>query len=166
MIEMVAVAAILGILVVVGVAAYNKLILQADATQCMANMRSLHSSIAAYVENKRQWPQPPDPLSEPGNEDALEDWWIETLIPYDATEKTWQCPSLGRILQRSKETQRPRTHYAPTPFDGNELTPYRWGTQPWLVEIGNIHGRGAHILFPDGSVRVMNDIVPPPSPTP
>jgi type II secretory pathway pseudopilin PulG len=161
LIELIAVIAVIIVLAVVSFVAYQKLIVRADAVQCMANMKSLHSSLASYVQSKQQWPQPPQELNEPGMEDPLEDWWIETLLPYGATVATWQCPTVGRTLNRSDKVERPRIHYAPTPFDAGELTPYRWSNQPWLVELGNIHGNGAYILFPDGSIRVMNDIVPP-----
>jgi len=166
LIELLVVVAILGVLTLVGYIAYSKLITQADAAQCMANMRSLHTALSAYVQNQRHWPQPPEELLEAENDDAWEDWWVDTLTPYGVTEATWQCPTLRRILVRSEEIQRPRIHYAPTPFDSAEMTPYRWSTQPWLVEMGNIHTRGAHILFPDGSIRVMNDLLPQPSPSP
>ena len=32
-------------------------------------------------------------------------------------------------------------------------------TQPWLIEIGNMHGRGAQACFPDGSIRSMDQLV-------
>lgn len=126
----------------------------------MSNMRSLHVSLSAYIQDHAQWPQEPEELWESPNEDASEDWWIETLTPYGGDESVWQCPTIARQIRAQSEDGRPRAHYAPTSFDEGTLTPYRWSTQPWLVEIGNIHGRGAHLLFPDGSIRVMSEFTP------
>jgi prepilin-type processing-associated H-X9-DG protein len=40
------------------------------------------------------------------------------------------------------------------------MAPYKY-PQPWLIEIGNMHGHGANICFPDGSIRTMNDVIGP-----
>ncbi|MEX1117705.1 MAG: type II secretion system protein [Terrimicrobiaceae bacterium] len=151
--------AILGILVTVGILSYGPLIGRAQAYRCMGNMKSLHVSFAAYVKDNAQWPQAPEDLYEAQDDGPLEDWWIEALTPYGGEPRVWECPTIKRIVDQTSKNGRPKMHYQPTPFDAKPFTPFRWANQPWLVEIGNMHGRGAHIIFPDGSIRVMDDIV-------
>ena len=64
----------------------------------------------------------------------------------------WRCACL-------RPDGRPLLHYTPAMFDESPYTPYRWPNQPWLSEIGNMHGRGALMCFPDGSIRAMDDVV-------
>jgi hypothetical protein len=46
----------------------------------------------------------------------------------------------------------------PTEFDDNAFTPYSWSTQPWLIEVGDFHGDGNYIMYPDGSITTLNRI--------
>jgi prepilin-type N-terminal cleavage/methylation domain-containing protein len=159
LIELLAATAIVGLLALAAILSYRPLIAKADSARCMANMRSLQVSLASYIQDKGQWPQPPEGLWEAEDEGPYEDWWIENLTPYGGEPRVWQCPTIARLVAKTSPDGRPRMHYAPTPFDEKPFTPFRWATQPWLIEIGNMHGRGAHIIFPDGSIRVMDDIV-------
>lgn len=126
----------------------------------MANMHSLQTSLVAYINDKAHWPQEPQDLWESEHDEAWEDWWIAELEPYDAPQEVWRCPSIFRVLQKKDPQARPRIHYLPSKFDHLALSPYRWSTQPWLVEIGDLHNGGGHILFPDGSIRKMSDFLP------
>lgn len=132
---------------------------RAEGVKCAENMRSLHVSLAAYVHDVGHWPQEPESVQLSENDDLYEDWWIETLKPFGATEKVWQCPSIQRQVVKKSKDGRPKLHYTPTPFDALPFTPYKWSTQPWLAEIGNMHGGGALLCFPDGSIRSMDDVV-------
>jgi len=80
------------------------------------------------------------------------------MKPYGATEKSWKCPTIMRKLGKYSPDDRPKLHYTPTMFDDKPSTPYKWSTQPWLAEIGNMHGRGALLCFPDGSVKAQDDV--------
>jgi prepilin-type N-terminal cleavage/methylation domain-containing protein len=72
--------AIIGILLAIFLLGTDRLPMRAEASRCMANMRSLQVSLAAYVQDKGHWPQEPaDQLG--NNEDAYEDWWIAELKP-------------------------------------------------------------------------------------
>ena len=93
--------------------------------------------------------------------DTYEDWWIKELKPFNAPETVWQCPTIMRKIVNKKKDRRPLVHYTPTMFDAKPFTPYKWSTQPWLIEIGNMHGAGALICFPDGSIKTMNEVVKP-----
>lgn len=157
-IEIFAVIAIMGILAALFFAASDRLPMRAEATKCMANLRSLQVSLSAYVQDKGHWPQ--EPIAQTGNsENAYEDWWIAELKPYGASESTWMCPTIKRLVTNKSKDGRPKVHYTPTMFDKNPATPYRWSTQPWLIEIGNMHGQGALICYPDGSIKAMDEVV-------
>ena len=129
----------------------------------MSNMRSLQVSLASYVQDRGHWPQVPPEIdvSASENDAAYEDWWLEELKDYGGTEKVWQCPTIKRMVMSKNPDGRPKISYTPTPFDELAFTPYRWAKQPWLIEIGNMHGHGAFICFPDGSIKTMGDIIGP-----
>lgn len=156
--EILAVVVVLSILATLGFVVWERLPMQAEMPRCAANMRSLQVALAAYVQDVGHWPQ--EPVDELGNnEDAYEDWWIEALRPYGAEESMWMCPTIKRLVTNKSKDGRPKVHYTPTMFDARPATPYRWPTQPWLIEIGNMHGKGALICYPDGSIRSMDEVL-------
>jgi len=157
LVEILAVVSIIGVLATLFFVFSDRLPMRAEAPKCMANMHSLQVSLAAYVQDKGHWPQEPEELG--NNEDAYEDWWIAELKPYGADESTWMCPTIKRLVTNKSKNGRPKVHYTPTMFDKNPATPFRWSTQPWLIEIGNMHGKGAHICYPDGSIKSMAEVV-------
>lgn len=161
-IELLACLAILGFLVSVTALSWPKLMASAASVRCLGNMRSLHVSLGSYVHDVGHWPQIPegiDTAAAGGDDSTYEDWWLNELKNYGGTPEVWQCPTIQRLVAQKAKDGRPKLHYVPTPFDAQSITPYRWSTQPWLIEIGNMHGRGAHICFPDGSIRTMDDIL-------
>lgn len=135
---------------------------RAEAVKCGNNIRQLQVALAAAVQDKGHWPQEPQDIWESNDQGRYEDWWIEELKPYGIIEKTWQCPTIFRKVTSRKKDGRPRIHYTPTMFDDKPGTPYKWPKQPWLIEIGNMHGNGALVGFPDGSTRPINDILAAP----
>lgn len=160
MVEILVAVAIVGILVITVVMVSRGVLARAEGARCAEHMKSLHTSLSAYIQDRGQWPQEPEGLWDAaGNNDAFEDWWIEELLPYGAVEKNWQCPTIMRLAVSKTKNGRPRIHYTPTMFDGKAFTPYKWSTQPWLIEIGNMHGRGAQACFPDGSIRGMDQVL-------
>lgn len=159
-IEILAALLIISALAVLFLAVNNGLPMQAEGPRCMANMRSIQVALAAYIQDKGHWPQ--EPVDELGDsETAYEDWWIEEMKPYGIDPEVWMCPSIKRLVTMKSKDGRPKIHYTPTMFDASPSTPYKWSTQPWLIEIGNMHGHGANICFPDGSIRSMDDVVGP-----
>lgn len=129
-----------------------------DRTRCMANMRSLHVATALYVQERRSWPQLVTPGASGTSQTAGR--WIDALRPYGLDENAWVCPTIQRLRggpDLIKEENR-RIDYAPTPFDSNVLTPYRWATQPWFIEKANMHGNGNLIIFPDGHIQSLYEI--------
>lgn len=156
----IAVIAVLATLVIVG---WPRMLASSESARCMNNMRSLHTSLNSYVQDVGHWPQVPEELDVSASKDdkAYEDWWIEELKNFGATPQVWQCPTIRRTVSNKNPDGRPKMCYTPTPFDRNPYTPYKWSTQPWLVEIGNVHGRGANLCFPDGSIRSISDVLGP-----
>jgi len=148
---------IVAILVALVMISFQGLLDRSEAMRCGTNIRSIHSSLANYLQDKDAiWPQEPENLSQK----AHEDWWFKTLEPYGAPEEVWQCPTIKRkILSKDKGKNGPRLSYSPTSFDGRPGTAYRWSTQPWVIEIGNMHGAGALICFPDGSTKTTNEVM-------
>jgi len=156
--EIAAVVAIFGILAVLFFVVSDRLPMRAESAKCMANMRSIQVGLAAYLTDRGNWPQ--EPVDQLGNnEDAYEDWWIAEMKPYGVNEADWMCPTIKRLVTRKSPNGRPKVHYTPTMFDNHPSTPYRWSTQPWLIEIGNMHGQGALICYPDGSIKPMDEVV-------
>lgn len=130
---------------------------RAEAAVCISHMRSLHTSFATYIQDKGMWPQ------EPENSEAEEllnqEWWLNEMAPYGADAAVWRCPSIKRIADEEKDADAIRIHYMPSAFDAQPTAPYKYATQPWLIEIAGMHGRGPNICFPDGSIRPVNDLL-------
>ena len=128
---------------------------KAEQARCIANMKSIFAALAAYTNDYKHWPQPP--AGSLADEDKFWDFWFEALDEYDIDEDTWMCPTYKRLSHKEGSDKR-RSSYMPAGFDGKSpATPYRWANQPWLMEIGDHHGKGPFVLRPDGSVRPFNN---------
>jgi hypothetical protein len=152
-----AVIFIIGILAAIFTPLSFHLLERFESAACMNNMRNLIPPLSAYVQERGHWPQETPAARE--NDDAHEDFWIAELEPFGLVEKNWQCPTLRRKVTSKSKDGRPRLHYSPTLFDNKSGTPFRWATQPWFIEIGNMHGKGAFICFPDGSIKTLDDFL-------
>jgi len=154
LLELLVTILIIGILIGIVGAIYTKFIKRAEKVKCMSHMRTLHTAFLAYMQDEGHWPQMPD--DQEWTESEFFKFWIVSLEPYGAAQDTWLCPS-DKIFAGYKKLEKKSSteyfgSYAPTPFDEAPGTPLRWN-QPWLMERGDLHGNGAHILMPDGSVR-------------
>jgi len=130
---------------------------RAEGAICMGHMRSLHVSLASYIQDKGEWPQEPD---DPGAEGAInEGWWLNELAPYGADPGVWLCPTIKRMAAPNKDDASPKIHYLPGAFDSKPTSPFKYAMQPWLIEIAGVHGRGPNVCFPDASIRPMDDII-------
>ncbi len=129
----------------------------ADRARCTSNLKALYVALESYLQDRGHWPQEP-PFTLAQNEQRGE-WWVKELKPYDVSETTWQCPAILRLGKIQKTGTTPKIHYSPTPFDEKPQTPHKWATQPWLIEIGSVHGHGPLMIFPDGSVRDFDHVM-------
>lgn len=124
---------------------------QAKKAKCLSHMRTIHAGFAAHVEDKGRWPQM-DPDKFDFTDDEFFRFWIQAVEPYGVAPEAWICPSdRNPALLDKKEAAEFYGSYVPTRFDDSPATPFRWN-QPWLMERGDLHGKGAHIIMPDGSI--------------
>lgn len=149
------------LLVIIGVAALlvgaaipisDLFVKRAKKVRCISNMRTLHAALAGHITDKGQWPQMEEGRFDFTEEDFFQ-FWVEATEPYGMSQEAWRCPS-DRALEERMGLLKDRTFgsYVVTRFDKQAATPYRWN-QPWAMERGNLHGKGAHILLPDGSIH-------------
>jgi len=158
LIEALAVIALIVILAALGIVAWQPLVARAEGVKCLSHMRSLHTSLVSYVQDVGHWPQEPNAENPAVDIDA--EWWIHEMKPYGATEEVWMCPTIKRAQLSMPEKSRWKIHYSPGMFGPLPSDPYKFSTQPWLLEVSGPHGRGPNICFPDGSIRQMEDFLP------
>ena len=148
--ELLIVISIIAVLASIILALSDMIRRKAEQAACAQNMRSLFAALSAYNVDNGHFPQAPESTEE----ETFWDFWITTFEEeYDIPRKTWICPTYRR-LNRTKDEEEMKGTYLPTRFSASSaLAAYRWGNQPWLVEIGDHHGEGMLVLYPDGSVR-------------
>lgn len=127
---------------------------RAEGVRCTTNLRNLHVVFNSYVQENGHWPQEPESVAD--DDTANDDWWRNEVKKYGGTDEIWTCLTIKRAIAQKTKSGRPKMHYTPTPFDEFPMTPYKWPSMPWLIEIGNMHGNGALAIFTDGSVKAMN----------
>ncbi len=156
LLEVVAVLAVVVVIATMAFPQYGQFVAKAQEAACIANMRSLHVALNAYLNDHGDvWPQ------EPFEEDrkVWSEFWLSTLSPYGPTSKTWQCPTLVAFLKQNPEgSDVPDLHYVPSRFAPTPGIARRWTTQPWLIEIADAHGKGPLICFPDGRVKSTREV--------
>lgn len=127
---------------------------RAEKAKCLSHMRTLHTCFVAHISDKGSWPQLTESKGDM-TEDLYFRFWIKALEPYGAAGDTWLCPSDKVLLKMKAAGVKKEQHfgtYVPTPFEPGPSIPFRWN-QPWVIERGDFHGKGAHMLMPDGSVH-------------
>lgn len=160
LIELLTAIAIVGLLATLAVPMIEPMRARAGRLVCMANLRSLHVSMSAYLSDHKSWPQS-DPEA---NDVEFDNFWLASMEPYGVTEKGWLCPTIARMtqhdrLKKSEMEQASRLHYLPTDFDAKPITPHKFPTHPWFMETGGPHGRGNLIIRGDGSLRELQDLI-------
>ncbi len=156
LVEILVVLLILGVLTTLLVTSSSQIFQRIAQARCAGNLRSLHVSFGSYINDVGHWPQVPAELDD---NEKYDEWWIKTMEPYTASPKVWICPVIEAAGVEYSEGNLVQLHYVPTRFDLNPISPTRWPTQPWLIEIADAHGKGPLILFPDGSVKNMQTVV-------
>lgn len=159
---------IVSILLTMVVAISGKFKARAEKAKCMSQMRALHTSFAAHVEDTGSWPQLPEREDDSGwSEDEFFRFFVLALEPYGGNEEMWLCPSDKDLIKfrllneqkRKNERKGAKKYfgsYVPTRFAPGNHTPFRWN-QPWLLERGAFHSGKSHMLLPDGSVHDTRD---------
>ncbi|MEA3208962.1 MAG: hypothetical protein QOE70_2019 [Chthoniobacter sp.] len=152
--ELVIVLLVIGILAVLLLESFQSFQARAERVRCASNLRSLHIALAAYTQDQGHWPQCPYEIGNP----QFDNWWIREMSRYNLARINWECPTYRRMQSAgvAEKDDEAMIHYVPTRFDDGQRTPYKWSTQPWAVEVGDFHGDGNLILFPDGSIKGFN----------
>jgi prepilin-type N-terminal cleavage/methylation domain-containing protein len=148
-----AIVAVLASISMISMAGFRQ---RADAVGCMQHMKSIGIALNAYTMDYGYWPQLPIETMDP-DEEALYGFWIPVLEPYNIHADLWLCPTHRRQLRgESSLAQDDEPEfigtYLPTPFEKNNSAPFVHGT-PWVLEGGDFHMSGCHVLMPDGSIQ-------------
>ena len=152
-IELLVVVGVIAILFAVSVPSYEAFRKKASKAVCISRMRVIHVALDNHMIDNKQWPQMPDAIfyaeGEQGDTEFWK-WWIATMDPYGAGDTHWLCPA--DVVRKESKVEY-NGSYMPTKFDEHNFTPYRWAGQPWLIERGDFHKKGAHIMMLDGSIQ-------------
>ena len=128
---------------------------RAKKAKCLSQMRVIHAGFVGHIQDVGRWPQMPEAQDEANlTEDEFFRFWVAALEPYGVNEDTWLCPSDRKYDDLPQEAKEKlfKGSYIATRFDDKAATPFRWN-QPWLMERAGFHGKGVHVLMPDGSVN-------------
>jgi type II secretory pathway pseudopilin PulG len=149
---------ILGILAVITLGVLGKMRGRARRAQCMTNLRNLHVGAELYVQQNGAWPH--IRRTDYPNPRDFANQWIDALSPHGVQRATWICPSIQEQLQNPDYAtpEEARIDYVATPFDDKPVTPHQWKTQPWFIEVGDVHGNGNLMIFTDGSISDLNTV--------
>ena len=156
--ELVTVVLIIAILLAMLLPGFSYLKSRADRTKCLQNLRNIFVSTSVYIQDHGGWPQiDPTTLNTPAYPEA----WIKALEPYNLGTENWICPSVQRAMMNpdlSRKENR-RVDYMGTPFGPERHLPFKHARQPWFIERGDMHGDGQLILFPDGTVQSLREVL-------
>ena len=148
--EVVVAIAIIAILAGIVIPSYATFKRHAEKARCIGNLRVLHNGFDAFILEHNYWPQMPGDSTE-WDQSKYFQWWVKILEPYGVGQESWLCSS-DRFLKQLPENEGDYfSSYVPTRFNPHRFTPFRWN-QPWVIERGDYHGKGAHVLMPDGSI--------------
>ena len=156
--EVATVVLIIAILACMLMPVYATIAGRAERTGCTANLRSLHVAADLYIQEHRTWPQ----IKVSGStEDDTARAWISALRPYGLEPISWACPTSQKKLGNPdlNDPANVRIDYLATPFQPGQQIPFKWANQPWFVERSNEHGNGNLIVFPDGHVEAMFEVM-------
>ncbi len=149
---------IIAVIAALSFPAYGRFKSKANQAACISNLRALHGAFTSAIQDQGHWPQPP--LHEgKWDESRYFKWWIDEMEKYGASENTWRCPADKTGLEMEKQVTKGEFFsgsYVPSHFDRIPNSPFRYN-QPWVIERGGNHGKGGHVLMPDGSVDVKSN---------
>jgi prepilin-type N-terminal cleavage/methylation domain-containing protein len=150
LLEILAVVAILGVLVVLSFPAIEKIRPAAERVVCMNNLRNLRAAFSGYASEG--WPQIPQEIKMGSL--AEQRWWLEkTEKDLGLSKSVWQCPTIRRQFAGAPEKDRPLIHYLPTPFSREPHRANKSPQMPWFIEIGDAHGQGNLLVRQNGTVE-------------
>lgn len=158
LLELLTVVVIAFILLTMLLPVFQRLQGKAERQNCVGNLKSLYVAASSYVQDQGHWPQiETKNIQRSGYALA----WIEAFKPYGIAPVNWLCPTVQRQL-RDPDYMKPanaRVDYLATPFDSGPRTPFKWPTQPWFVERGDVHGDGQLVIFTNAEVKSLKEII-------
>lgn len=161
LLELMTVMVVIGILVTMLVPVVSSMTARMERSKCTANLRTVYLGAESYLQDQKRWPQINPALAASATSEQYARLWIAALAPYKVPKESWRCPTVQKAMEEGREPNeklKERIDYFPTPFDDKEITPHRWATQPWFIERGAVHGDGNLMIFPDGSIRSLDEI--------
>jgi len=158
LLELMTVIVIIGILATMIFGAIADLQLRADRAGCVANLKTLYTGAAIYLQQQGSWPQI-DPHKMTDGNTAYAQEWINALQTSGVARTNWICPSVQRLLHAPDITlpKNVRVDYIATPFDSKAMTPYLWPKQPWFVESASVHGDGNMLIWANGQIVSLKE---------
>lgn len=162
LLELLTVIVVISILAVMLTPGISHMIERMDRSRCTSNLRDLYLAAELYIQDHHQWPQISTETIEAQDSDQYARDWMAALAPYKVTDATWHCPTIQKAEAQNSQLGPPtlkRIDYFATPFDDKEITPRRWSTQPWFIERGAVHGCANLIIFTDGSIKSLDDLL-------
>ena len=163
LLELLTVVVVIAILAAMLLPAFASMAARMERAKCTMNLRSLYVGTEFYLQDRKQWPQIDPKLSGDRDSDEYARQWMTALEPYKISKESWHCPTVQKIMlagdQEGGKKPKERIDYFPTPFDSKEITPHRWAEQPWFIERGAVHGDGNLMIFPDGSIKTISEII-------
>ncbi|MEP6667674.1 MAG: prepilin-type N-terminal cleavage/methylation domain-containing protein [Chthoniobacter sp.] len=156
--ELMTVIVIVGILATMVFGAMADLQYRADRANCVANLKTLYTGAAIYIQQQGSWPQV-DPQHLAGGSTQYAQEWIDALQPCGVARTNWVCPSVQRLLHNPDVTlsSNVRVDYIATPFDSKPMTPYLWPKQPWFAESASVHGDGNMMIWGNGQTVSLKE---------
>jgi len=156
LLEVLVVVGIVGLLLAIAFPISGRFLARAKKAKCISQMKAIHGGLSGYITDVGYWPQ-----MEEGKvgytEDEFFKFWVTSTEPYGLDKEVWLCPSDAGYHSLAKaQLGEFIGSYVPTRFDKKPQRPFQYN-QPWLLERGNFHSRGCHILMPDGSVTDSQD---------
>jgi prepilin-type N-terminal cleavage/methylation domain-containing protein len=162
LLELLTVIVVIAILATMLIPAISNMASRMDRAKCTMNLKAVYLGTEFYLQDRKQWPQI-DPRLAGKESDEYARLWMAALQPYKVSKESWHCPSVQKVMlgdiQDPAKPRKERIDYFPTTFDDKEITPHRWSGQPWFIERGAVHGEGNLMIFPDGSIKTLDDIM-------
>lgn len=155
LLELMTVVAVVAILCVMSIGAYQALTGKAQRASCQSNLRSLYAAAAAHVEDQGAWPQisTGDP-----ERPAYAREWIDAFKSYGIGRVNWVCPSVQKILGNPDLEENVRVDYFGTRFGDAPRAAYEWPMHPWFMERGDVHGDGNLVIFANGRLLSISEV--------
>ncbi|MDF1813452.1 MAG: type II secretion system protein [Verrucomicrobiales bacterium] len=153
LLEIIVAVSIVTILVTISIPLFSHAKARAHKAACISHLRAFHGAFSSAIQDQGHWPQPPLDEGE-WDENKYFRWWIAEMEKYGVGENMWRCPGDKAAIEFEQKVSREKFFtgsYVPSNFDDSSTAPFRYN-QPWVLERGTNHGRGSHVLMPDGSV--------------